>query len=815
MASAREASVNNVETETSNCSGCAKSESQMTLINQEEANSEEATMSCSKHFGSVPLLDLLAEVASATLKNDPSLTEEPLKNKAKRKPTQNKLSNLRRPLQQADVLTLDQIRVLSDKMLLEMFAEHTCDEIRRNYSYKCFFIPVKCSQAYHSFGNESRAKLQMKSHLLAHIAELLAEDNAGKSHQTRFTAEPLYARKRRLQDLDKKKKNKQVCSKRTNFFIKDKGQGNRNTLNSRSCQVKNVNKKKNEDKDTGQQILPVNNNFTKLKNINLSCIKSRISVENGRNKFSHNGMKEFDGALQASKKDHRVHNINASIEKVYLQTSSSSEQSSEEESSNQNSSDDSDSDSSDKTVLPQIPDLKNCHSSSIEQKDCSVRTSSMVLHFDSHLENGSSLERNTYNKSLKENINNCDSMCALDKLESSNSNYVIKFVMDTKEQPHHDHSYTSIMGKKRGMVAFDFEFMSSEEDETTQKEDTDSLNFHATHLIIATPSFPFVYVPLLPNVSEVLEIHSSQFSKAVSTQGFYDAEDSTKNYDVISLKGSTSNSSSSDKCQMNRLSPMEKTIIPQEVTLQNKEENNNNFSLSESDPRTENVVEITDTYPSTKEKYQNKTKKHKNAGQATPEWEKKLALKCIRALRVKKKEERGPLVCQICKDKTFTAQATLMYHYRSHAGIKPFRCTVCGDTFTRQHSLNYHMLIHNNKSRFVCLECGRNFRHPSHYKEHLRRHTGETPYECGDCGHKFKTRNTYKRHLKTRHGKMLTAQGIITLALDEICEVQSSPRKRNRLVRKKNKSTQWPEVKYYREIDPHILTGTCNAEWNS
>lgn len=46
----------------------------------------------------------------------------------------------------------------------------------------------------------------------------------------------------------------------------------------------------------------------------------------------------------------------------------------------------------------------------------------------------------------------------------------------------------------------------------------------------------------------------------------------------------------------------------------------------------------------------------------------KLALKCIRALRTKKKHERGPLTCQICKNKSFTAQATLMYHYRSHAG---------------------------------------------------------------------------------------------------------------------------------------------------
>ncbi|KFM74539.1 Zinc finger protein 628, partial [Stegodyphus mimosarum] len=140
-----------------------------------------------------------------------------------------------------------------------------------------------------------------------------------------------------------------------------------------------------------------------------------------------------------------------------------------------------------------------------------------------------------------------------------------------------------------------------------------------------------------------------------------------------------------------------------------------------------------------------------------------------------------------------------MYHYRSHAGIKPFSCTVCEATFTRQHSLNYHMLIHNNKSRFVCGDCGRNFRHPSHYKEHLRRHTGETPYECTDCNLRFKTRNTYKRHLKTRHGKILTAQGIRLLSVEEFRKVRTSPRKRpskSGSNHKRDQETQWPEIMY-------------------
>ena len=47
----------------------------------------------------------------------------------------------------------------------------------------------------------------------------------------------------------------------------------------------------------------------------------------------------------------------------------------------------------------------------------------------------------------------------------------------------------------------------------------------------------------------------------------------------------------------------------------------------------------------------------------------KLALKYIRELRYKSRpNEAVTLVCKICRDKTFTATATLLYHYRSHAG---------------------------------------------------------------------------------------------------------------------------------------------------
>ncbi|GIY06435.1 hypothetical protein CDAR_456241 [Caerostris darwini] len=150
------------------------------------------------------------------------------------------------------------------------------------------------------------------------------------------------------------------------------------------------------------------------------------------------------------------------------------------------------------------------------------------------------------------------------------------------------------------------------------------------------------------------------------------------------------------------------------------------------------------------------------------QFERELAIDLISKLKAKKgKKKKGPLICEICIKKNnlrkFTAVATLMYHYRSHAGIKPFLCNICKCKFTRRHTLNYHISIHEGKCRFTCAYCGREFRHPSHFKEHLRRHTGETPYCCINCKSKFKTRNTFKRHLKMQHQKLLTVNGIMDI----------------------------------------------------
>lgn len=83
----------------------------------------------------------------------------------------------KRSIQCLDILNLEQIQMLSEKSLLNFFSEMTCNEMTRNFTYQCFLIPDKCCERFTSFGNEAKAKLQIRQHLADHIQQLLDEAN--------------------------------------------------------------------------------------------------------------------------------------------------------------------------------------------------------------------------------------------------------------------------------------------------------------------------------------------------------------------------------------------------------------------------------------------------------------------------------------------------------------------------------------------------------------------------------------------------------------------------------------------------------------
>ncbi|XP_077493123.1 uncharacterized protein LOC144104156 [Amblyomma americanum] len=560
-------------------------------VNGGGADAEMDEENSKKNFGSVPLLDMLAEVASATLKSDPVLLKD-------------STHKARKSALQADSLVLDQIRILSDRMLLDMFSEFTSNEMRRTFSYRCYLMPSVCAETFSSFGNENKARLQMKSHLMSHIAKLLAEANApGRQGKPPFTAEPLQARRRRLQESEGgaagRKRRRSVAKQQSGSSKNDRRTPNGPTsLHTPATTVASSGGGKKQARAKSQA--------------RAASVTPKVEAKNGGRATLKVAVKSLTVAS--------------------------------------------------KTKVP-ASKPQSCNIIPKEEKP-PVATESLLAQL------------------VKQDHTYWGPGCPLAVDDSGDS--------DMEE-------WCGDCVERRPIVP--------------------------CQSVIATPAFPYVYVPLLPNTSSVVE---------VATPG-----------------------SGGSRARRRSPSPL----------LQSSEDEDDDEDEDEDEEEEEHGggKPQQPQQPVAKGRARLPGRRGTTAQTAETSFERRLALKHIKALRSKRRDERGPLVCKICKTKVFTAQATLMYHYRSHAGIKPFNCKICEATFTRQHSLNYHMLIHNNKSRFACEDCGRHFRHPSHFKEHLRRHTGETPYQCTDCNQRFKTRNTYKRHLKTRHGKILTAQGILSL----------------------------------------------------
>ena len=151
-------------------------------------------------------------------------------------------------------------------------------------------------------------------------------------------------------------------------------------------------------------------------------------------------------------------------------------------------------------------------------------------------------------------------------------------------------------------------------------------------------------------------------------------------------------------------------------------------------------------------------KKRKISIEAVSNEHKQLAEKAIEDLQ-RRGSHTEDLTCRLCDPaKSFTAYSTLLTHYRSHAGIRPFTCGQCYQTFTRKNSLKYHLMTHDDTSRFTCPKCNRRFRHPTHYKDHLVKHGDVEKIDCQFCKADFLYQYKYERHLQFKH--KLTASDI-------------------------------------------------------
>jgi len=187
--------------------------------------------------------------------------------------------------------------------------------------------------------------------------------------------------------------------------------------------------------------------------------------------------------------------------------------------------------------------------------------------------------------------------------------------------------------------------------------------------------------------------------------------------------------------------------------------------------------------------------KNKRTVAAVSNEDKRLALNAMEELR-SRGATTDDLMCRLCDPpRPFTAYSTLLTHYRSHAGLRPFECGLCGATFTRQHSLNYHLMTHANQTRFTCPHCNRKFRHPTHFKEHVKKHGEVVQFLCQFCNASLSTQSQYRKHLKKWHNKTIDIMG-------NVIDGQTDAKDKDK-TRRKRKATKDDQP----QLDPLNLSG--------
>ncbi|XP_028131481.1 zinc finger protein 26 isoform X2 [Diabrotica virgifera virgifera] len=131
-----------------------------------------------------------------------------------------------------------------------------------------------------------------------------------------------------------------------------------------------------------------------------------------------------------------------------------------------------------------------------------------------------------------------------------------------------------------------------------------------------------------------------------------------------------------------------------------------------------------------------------------------------------------PYSCEHC-GKRFRQWGDLKYHITSlHSTEKNFQCEYCGKEFARKYSLVVHRRIHTGERNYKCEFCGKSFRASSYLQNHRKIHTGEKPHMCSVCGKPFRVRSDMKRHQKTHSkGPSTNSKSLRTISKVEKVEI--------------------------------------------
>ena len=103
--------------------------------------------------------------------------------------------------------------------------------------------------------------------------------------------------------------------------------------------------------------------------------------------------------------------------------------------------------------------------------------------------------------------------------------------------------------------------------------------------------------------------------------------------------------------------------------------------------------------------------------------------------------------CDKC-ERTFSFQAQLIEHFKSHSSELAFSCGICGASFSSNLDLMLHRFIHIGKALLLsCGKCGITFTDRSNLGEHLKTHCNETSFACKTCGQEFKSNSGLMAHI--------------------------------------------------------------------
>ncbi|KAJ8939754.1 hypothetical protein NQ318_004167 [Aromia moschata] len=103
----------------------------------------------------------------------------------------------------------------------------------------------------------------------------------------------------------------------------------------------------------------------------------------------------------------------------------------------------------------------------------------------------------------------------------------------------------------------------------------------------------------------------------------------------------------------------------------------------------------------------------------------------------KKNKKKASLQCVEC-ERVFTHRNSLVYHMRSHTGIRPHQCDQCGKSFFASSALKVHLRLHSGDKPYSCEHCGKKFRQWGDLKYHITSlHSNEKNFQCEYCGKEF------------------------------------------------------------------------------